>query len=311
MKEIEKNKKYKELEENGMIDAIKYIFKNQNSISKKYFFLIADYIDSLSKIENFFYIDATVIAEKLPDLLNAVEEVNIYYSSIYSSKKILINKNLDEKFLKIIFFKELNEILYKTENASNFLTSGSKHYLAEILLEISNNRNSKNKKNKIKGLNNHYIESPFINEQLNCNVINMLSIITKLSVPEIINFFLNNREEEFENFFNITQKTKFKELNELFEKIFNISYYIELNNIDFTNPVLIKTIDQKKFYASYTLYEQWIIEIQKKLMLSFLLIEDNTYIMNHIESFASLLTTEELKKILYEIAGKKISKSLS
>lgn len=143
-----------ELLSSGLVDSIKGLFQNFNvNIPEKYYLLMTDYIDSISRLdyEGGLCLDPIEIARNLPILLNSISEENLgVIHGITNGKQITMNSSLDYETNKLYFFHELTHAL-QTRYVNNheecsfyngktgmFLTEGATQFTAEILYHLSN-----------------------------------------------------------------------------------------------------------------------------------------------------------------------------
>lgn len=140
----------RELINSGMFSSIKGLFANtQHNIPDKYFMLMADYIDSISEVQESLFINPQELARQLPKLVTIIQEGNIGVYGRTDDTIITMNSNLGYEANKLYFFHELTHALQTRgpncsfANGRNgmFLAEGATQYTAEILYHVSNGTN--------------------------------------------------------------------------------------------------------------------------------------------------------------------------
>lgn len=161
----------RELLSDGFVDAIKQQFVGKNcNIPERYYILIADYIDSLSQVENDLHVDPVMIAKMIPDVLKEIKDDNLQgIHGITDNKTIRMNNSMDYETNKLYFFHELTHAIqtkmvdgkeicaFSDGKTGMFLTEGSTQFTAEILYHISNGTNLqyRNQPGTVKGHSEH------------------------------------------------------------------------------------------------------------------------------------------------------------
>lgn len=101
-----------ELIQSGLVDGIKRQFEGKyHSIPEEYFILIADYIDSISQIDNL-YLDPVELGRKLPTILTSIGEKDL--GGIHGRTDgdiISMNGRANYETKKLYFFHELTHAL--------------------------------------------------------------------------------------------------------------------------------------------------------------------------------------------------------
>ena len=98
----------RELITSGMYASIKGLFANtRHNIPDRYFMLMADYIDSVSEVQESLFVNPQELARLLPKLVTSVQEGNIGVYGRTDGTAITMNSNLGYEANKLYFFHEL------------------------------------------------------------------------------------------------------------------------------------------------------------------------------------------------------------
>ena len=84
-----RQKRERELYENGMVSEIIKLFHNRRDISEKYYVLMADYIDCLDQVKNEMVINISDIFKKLPEVVKNIEDLNLNIEDDNNNKNIV------------------------------------------------------------------------------------------------------------------------------------------------------------------------------------------------------------------------------
>ena len=308
-----------ELISSGLVDAIKQQYNNINySISDKYFILMADYIDSISRLdyEGGLYLNAMNIAKMLPDVLRQVSEENI--GGIHGrtdEDRITMNSSLDYETNKLYFFHELTHaiqtrIINGQEQCSfyngkdgMFLTEGATQYTAEILYHVSKGTNIQYREQSgiVRGQKNHIVNSPLSEYQLNGNILLLMSYSMGIPLNQILalGFRSDGREllkgmyEAFPN-----NKNKFDGFMFDLEKIYSIDKLIiaGYGNQLVGIPLNIQMQDGRTFVGNLQIQNELIEKTERDLASNFIANYEPDYIMENYQKVYACLTTERLKQ---------------
>jgi len=307
----------KELLDSGLVDSIKQQYANiSHNIPDKYFILMADYIDSISQVQDSLFLDPVDVAKALPQKLTTILESNL--GGIHGrtdEDKITMNSNMDYETNKLYFFHELTHAL-QTRQVDNheecsfydgqtgmFLTEGATQYTAEILYHVSNgtNINYRQQHNTVRGHSNHITYSPLSEYQLNGNILMLLSMSMGLPLNQVLalGYRRNGRNELKELYETFPgNEGKFEEFMFDLEKIYSIDklliagYGNELQGA----PQNIIMQNGQSFSGNLQIQEELINKVQRELAANFIANNDNEYIMNNYQKISVYLTTPELQQ---------------
>ncbi|MFI3261110.1 MAG: hypothetical protein R3Y13_05315 [bacterium] len=306
-----------ELINSGMVDAIKSTFDYNSNIPEKYYILMADYIDSLTQIENSLFQDPIEVARLLSSSVSSVDEIDmngIYGKTVGS--KITMNLNLDYDSLKLYFFHELTHTLqtrvisgkescgFYNGHDGMFLTEGSTQYIAELLQCASNNANNESRvyHNAIRGLNHHQIESSLSEYQFNGNIIVMIAHVTALPVNQIVSLsYREDGREMLQDMYDLVCGVgSFDTLMFDLEQIYMIDKLIingNYSNLNVPEPIDIVSSDGLiSFKGNINSYNLLINKVQRDLMSNFMLNNNTEYVLSNYQYVEKQLTTPELKE---------------
>jgi len=307
----------RELIDSGLASAIKQQFAGfPHSISDEYIILIADYIDSMSQIENF-DIDYMSLARNLPNILTKVQEQNL--GGIHGrtdNDVITMNSNMNYETKKMFFFHELTHALqtqkvngnencgFYNGNTGMFLTEGATQFTAEILYNVSNgtNLNYRSQPNVITGQPQHTPYSPLSQYQFNGNILYMLSLATKTPLNQLLSlgFNPNGREILKQRYEQLKgNEGMFEEFMFDLEKIYSIeklSWFGYGNQMANPTPSKITlTNGGATFDGNFQIQDELMNKTQRNLMASFILDNDENYILLNYQQVLACLTTDNLK----------------
>ena len=308
-----------ELINSGLVTEIKQQYSNTRyNIPDKYFILIADYIDAINQLdyEGGLYLNAMDIAKLLPKVLKQVSERNI--GRIYGKTDengITMNEALNYQTNKLYFFHELTHVIqtrivngkeqcsFYNGRDGMFLTEGATQYTAEILYNISNGTNIQFREQSgvVRGQNNHVVNSPLSEYQLNGNILLLMSYSMGIPLNQILalGFRSNGREllkQMYEAFPN--NENKFEKFMFDLEKIYSIDKLVIAGhgNQLAGKPTNIRMQDGRIFIGNLQIQNDLIIKIERELASNFIANYEPEYIMANYQNIYACLTTESLKK---------------
>lgn len=308
-----------ELINSGLVDAVKQQYNNTaHNIPDKYFILIADYIDSINQLEydDGLYLDAMEVAKMLPTVLKQVSEGNI--GGIYGrtdEDRITMNASLNYQTNKLYFFHELTHAIqtrmingqeqcsFYNGKDGMFLTEGATQYTAEILYHISNGTNIqyRNQYGVVRGQNDHIINSPLSEYQLNGNILLLMSYSMGIPLNQILalGFRDDGREllkQLYEAFPN--NENKFEEFMFDLEKIYSIDKLViaGYGNQLSGKPLNIQMQDGRTFTGNLQMQNDLIIKTERELASNFIANYEPDYIIENYQKVYSCLTTDSLKQ---------------
>ena len=307
----------KELLSDGLVDAIKQQFAGKNCIiPEKYYILIADYIDSLSQVENDLHVDPVMIAKMIPDVLKEIRDENLQgIHGITDNKTIRMNNNMDYETNKLYFFHELTHAIqtrmindkeicaFSDGKTGMFLTEGATQFTAEILYHISNGTNLqyRNQPGTVRGHSEHTPYSALSEYQLNGNILMLLSASLGLELKDLLAmaYRSDGRQMLMEMYEVFPENSgKFEEFMFDLEKIYSIDkcliagYGNQLSG----GPVNIEMNGGQQFQGNLESQGQLINKVERELAANFIGFNDNEYIMKHWELVYNSLTNAQLKK---------------
>lgn len=307
----------RELITSGLVDAIKQQYNGiPNSIPDSYFVLIADYIDSMSQIENF-DIDYMSLARNLPNILTKVQEQNL--GGIHGRTDddvITMNSNMNYETKKMFFFHELTHALQTRKvngnekcgfydgNTGMFLTEGATQFTAEILYHVSSgtNLNYRQQPNVITGQPQHTPYSPLSQYQFNGSMLYMFSLATKIPLNQLLalGFNPNGREILKQRFEQLEGNNgMFEEFMLDLEKIYSIeklSWFGYREQMANPTPSKIQlTGGGAAFDGNFQVQDELMNKTQRNLMSSFIINNDENYILSNYQQVLNCLTTNALK----------------
>ena len=227
---------------------------------------------------------------------------------------ITMNNKLSCEQKKLYFFHEMTHAIQTTKinnqevcsfyngNDGMFLTEGATQYTAEILYHVSNGTNIEYNEQRgvVRGQSEHRTFSPLSEYQLNRNMIQLLSKVIDLTIPDILamGFRKDGREmlkQWYETYENNT--IGFDELMSNLEKIYDIDklviagYSSQLSGA----PVNIQRSNGQTFQENLQMENDLIIQTERNLMASFIGNHDENYIFQNYEEFCASLTTPALR----------------
>jgi len=307
----------RELIDSGLVSAIKQQFAGKShSISDEYMILIADYIDSMSQVENL-NIDSISLARYLPNVLTKVQEFNLGGIHGRTDKDVItMNSTMDYETKKLFFFHELTHALqtrkvngneecgFYNGNTGMFLTEGATQFTAEILYNVSNGGDLKRRQqpNVVTGQPNHTSNSPLSQYQFNGNILYLLSVTTKTPLNQLLplGFNPNGREILKQRYEQLNgNEGKFEEFMLDLEKIYSIEklswfgYYDKM--ADPTPTKITLTNGGATFDGNFQIQNELMIKTQRNLMADFILNNDVDYILANYQQILVGLTTNDLK----------------
>ena len=298
----------KELIDSGLVSSIKSQYNGiAHNIPDFYFVLIADYIDSMSQLENF-NVDYMALARSLPSVLTKVQEQNLDIYGRTDDNMITMNAGLNYETKKMFFFHELTHALqtgkgFYNGNTGMFLTEGATQFTAEILYHVSSgtNLNYRQQPNVITGQPHHTPTSPLSQYQFNGSILYMFSLTTKLPLNQILGLAFNpNGREILKQHFEQLQgnEGKFEEFMFDLEKIYSIEklawsgYGQQLSNQTPSRWILS---NGATFDGNFQTQSDLMVQTQRNLMASFVLNNDDEYVLANYQKIMDCLTTNELK----------------
>lgn len=311
-----KEQREQELLNSGLVEEIKLQYKDiEHSISDKYFFFIADYIDALSEFNRDGNLDLNLneTIKKLPQLLTIITEDDLgIKKSKRDNTRVIINTELDDESTKMYFFREMTDLLQTREidnhrecgffdgKTGMFLTKGSIQYITEILYNTSNNENLnyREQTNVIKGHENYICYSPLFEYQLNGNILVLLSNSLGMPLYQLLalGFKTDGRSQLkkiYESF--LVQEGKFESLMLDLEKIYTIDKLLIGDVLIGTSRKIVMP-GGYEFDGSINTQGNLIEKIQRELAANFIFNNDNNYIMRNCEIVERNLTIPELRQ---------------
>lgn len=306
----------RELLSDGFVDAIKQQFVGKNcNIPEKYYLLIADYIDSLSQVENDLHVDPVMIAKMIPDVLKEVRDDNLQgIHGITDNKTIRMNNSMDYETNKLYFFHELTHAIqtriidnkeicaFSDGKTGMFLTEGSTQFTAEILYHISNETNLqyRNQPNTVRGHSEHTPYSALSEYQLNGNVLMLLGASLGLELKDLLAMaYRSDGRQMLKEMYEVFPENqgKFEEFMFDLEKIYSIDkcliagYGSQLNG----EPVNIQMNGGQQFQGNIQSQGELINKVERELAANFIGFNETDYILSHWELVYNSLTTSQLK----------------
>ena len=302
----------RELITSGMYASIKGLFANtRHNIPDRYFMLMADYIDSVSEVQESLFVNPQELARLLPKLVTSVQEGNIGVYGRTDGTAITMNSNLGYEANKLYFFHELTHALQTRGNNCSFangkngmfLAEGATQYTAEILYHVSNgtNINYRNQYNTVRGHSEHTCYSPLSEYQLNGNILFLMSQAMGVPMNKLLGagFNPNGRESMKQRYESIPgNEGKFEELMNDLEKVYAIDkciiagYGRQLSG----PPVNITMENGEVFRGNIQTQGELINKVEQDLALNYLMNHDQNYIVNNYQNFARCLTTPQLQQ---------------
>lgn len=307
-----------ELIDNGLVDSIKSQYKNiAHDISDKYFVLIADYIDSISKLDSNqgLYLDSVEVVKSLPSVLTSISEADL--GEIHGrtdTDRIVMNSNMDYETNKLYFFHELTHAL-QTHQVNNheecsfyngktgmFLTEGATQYTAEILYHVSNGTNIeyKTQNGVVRGHPEHTPYSPLSEYQLNGNILMLLSASLNLPLNQILALgYRKDGRQQIKGYYESFSENegKFEDFMLDLEKIYSIDKLIKLGYESQLqdNPLNIKMQDGTTFVGNIQIQGELIDKVERELAASFIANNDIESILKNYKKISDNLTTSQLQ----------------
>jgi len=307
----------RELLNDGFVDAIKQQFVGKNCIiPEKYYLLIADYIDSLSQVENDLHVAPVMIAKMIPNVLREIKEDNLQgIHGITDNKTITMNSRLDYETNKLYFFHELTHAIqtrmidnkeicaFSDGKTGMFLTEGSTQFTAEILYHVSNGTNLqyRNQPGTVRGHYEHTPYSALSEYQLNGNILMLLGASLGLELKDLLAMaYRSDGRQMLKEMYEVFPENngKFEEFMFDLEKIYAIDkcliagYGNQLNG----ELVNIQMNGGQQFQGNIDSQGQLINKVERELAANFIGFNDNEYIMSHWELVYNSLTNSQLKR---------------
>lgn len=308
-----------ELISSGLVDAIKQQYFNSNcSIPDKYFVLIADYIDSINQLDfdGGLYLNAMDVAKMLPNVLKQVSEGNI--GGIHgrtNGNRITMNSKLNYETNKLYFFHELTHAIQTRMINGNeqcsfyngkdgmFLTEGATQYTAEILYHISNGTNIQYREQTgvVRGQNDHIVNSPLSEYQLNGNILLLMSYSMGIPLNQMLALgFRSDGRELLKQMYEVfpENKNKFDEFMYDLEKIYSVDKLIIAGYCNQLSgaPLNIQMQDGRNFVGNLRVQNELIIKVERDLASNFIANNEPNYILENYPKVYSCLTTDKLKQ---------------
>ena len=262
------------------------------------------------------YLDAMEVAKMLPNVLRQVSEGNI--GGIHGrtdDDRITMNSSLDYETNKLYFFHELTHAIqtrmingqeqcsFYNGKDGMFLTEGATQYTAEILYHISKGSNIQYREQSgvVRGQNNHVVNSPLSEYQLNGNILLLMSYSIGIPLNQMLalGFRSDGREllkEMYEAFPN--NENKFDEFMFDLEKIYSIDKLIiaGYGNQLSGNPLNIQMQDGRTFAGNLQMENELIEKTERELASNFIANYEPEYIMENYQKVYACLTTASLKQ---------------
>lgn len=304
-----------ELISSGLVEEIKRRFGYNSSISNEYYMLITDYIDSLNQVNSSLHVDPVQIINALPQLITSIKEIDL--GGVHGrtdEHDITMNNKLDYEQKKLYFFHEMTHAIQTTKvnnqevcsfyngNDGMFLTEGATQYTAEILYHVSNgtNVNYREQRGVVRGQSEHRTYSPLSEYQLNGNMIQLLSKVIDLPVPDILSMgFRKDGREILKQWYETYENNAigFDELMSNLEKIYDIDKLViaGYSNQLSGEPVNIQRQNGQTFKGNLQMENDIIVQTERNLMASFIGNHDENYIFQNYEEFCASLTTPSLR----------------
>lgn len=205
-----KSYRERELNESGLVGAVKQLFGSEKNISDKHYLLITDYIDCLSQLQAV-KIDCFAMVRKLSKVLDKVEEVEeMGLPSQTIGGTIILNSKLNETLKRETLFFELTKLLqtYKCKGVEQcgfyngrtglFFTDGINNIFMKALLATERHLDLKQSLLKQGLLKESCCLTDGVKnkEQLKERVVYLYSLVTRIPITEMINlaFKQNGRE---------------------------------------------------------------------------------------------------------------------
>lgn len=307
----------KELIDSGLVDSIKQQYTHiAHNVPDKYFVLIADYIDSISQVQDSLFLNPIEVAKALPHKLTTILETNL--GGIHGrtdGNQITMNSSEDYETTKLYFFHELTHAL-QTRQIDNheecsfyngqtgmFLAEGATQYTAEILYHVSNgtNINYRQQHNTVRGHSHHTTYSPLSEYQLNGNILILFSMSMGLPLNQVLALgYRKNGRSELKKLYETFpgNEGKFEEFMLDLEKIYSIDKLLIAGSGNALQGAPQKIIMQngQSFIGNLQTQEELINKVQRELAANFIANNDEDYIINNYQKISAYLTTPELKQ---------------
>ncbi len=190
------NDKLEYLKSVGYIDSVKNVFGKSN-MPEELVLIVADYLDSLNKLSDFFKIDINKILAFFATNFQSVEVLDFAINKTHvSGNTFYYAPKNDFKSNKKVVFRELTKELQNScyfskedalQDSNSFAKDSTSSYITEIALEVSNNpSNALHLTSDSQVYNADVTDKP-----VNSSMLNLVALLSDIQISEVVRMSLS------------------------------------------------------------------------------------------------------------------------